>query len=327
MSPKRNKKNKSKIRINLEYYPAMLLVWIIMAMPLRLAYFLSKMGFRILYIIDIKHRRRTIQHMLHSGIVATRKEAVRLSYKVYEHFGQLLVEIIKMNQLITKDNIMNYVSFNAPDEIIEKVFKKEKSEPVIIVTGHCGNWELSGKAYSMLSGHSLVSIMRPLSNPKLGEFIYRHRENPEHRTVSKEKGLRPLLRALQEGKSIAIVADQHATSSEGVETTFFGHPARSHTTPALLHLKTGVPILAGVMRRTDNKFHFEFRGRKLIRVSPGEDRKADIQKITQMYTSELEALIREAPDQWMWSHRRWLDINRKSKYQEGKIDDDKKVTA
>ncbi len=311
----KKKKEKSAFQINLEYYPAVVFVFIIRALPLKVAYFLSEIIMELVFFFDRRHRNRTLQHILHSGIVETHREAVKLGRANFRHLGKVFVEIIKMNQIINMDNIKDYVSINVYPEFYEHFFG-ENSKPLIIVTGHYGNWELAGSSYSALSRIPLVSIMRPLNNPKLGNLIYSHRVGETHETVSKEKGIKPLLAALRAGKSVAIVADQHASTREGLETEFFGHPARSHATPALLHLKTGVPISVGGLRRIDDNGHFEFRGKCQIDYKPTGDKQKDVQAVTQMYTTALEDLIRERPEQWMWAHRRWLDINRKKKHKQ-----------
>lgn len=140
----------------------------------------------------------------------------------------------------------------------------------------------------------------------------KHRRGPNHELAEKEGGIRDALRALRKGKHIAILADQHASRREaGVEATFFGHPARTHTSPALLHLKTGVPIAPEITRRV-GPFQFEFVFGKLIEFQPTGDKERDIRTLTQLYTSELERLIADQPEQWLWAHRRWLDIDRVS---------------
>jgi KDO2-lipid IV(A) lauroyltransferase len=116
--------------------------------------------------------------------------------------------------------------------------------------------------------------------------------------------------ALKKGYSIAIMADQNAGETEGVVVDFFGHPASTHSSPALLHLKTGVPILVLMPRRVSDDFNFEFILSAPIIHKPTEDKKKDIREITQKFTSEIEKTIRLYPEQWLWAHRRWLDINR-----------------
>ncbi|OQA81603.1 MAG: lipid A biosynthesis lauroyl acyltransferase [Lentisphaerae bacterium ADurb.Bin242] len=152
--------------------------------------------------------------------------------------------------------------------------------------------------------------MRPLENELIGNFFYSRRGTHGHTTVSKEKGIRPLLAALNAHQSIAIVSDQHASSKEGVEVTFCGHPARAHMTPALLHLKTKVPIFCLVVVRVDDDFHFKLTGYGPLQYTPTGDKEADIQAITRLYTGMIEKILRQYPDQWLWAHRRWLDCNR-----------------
>ena len=67
-----------------------------------------------------------------------------------------------------------------------------------------------------------------------------------------------------------------------------------------------------VTRRLDNNFNFEFVLGDLIRYTPTGNKENDIKNVTQMYTTALEKLITEQPEQWMWVHRRWLNINRRS---------------
>jgi len=301
------KREKHFLLINLEYLIAIALVGIFTVVSLKTAYFISDVTAMIAYYIDFRHRRRTIKHLLHSGIVNSKKDAVLLAKKNFKHLGKVLVEIVKVKKLFDKDNIGKYCGFRMKPEHKE-LFFGENPSPVIIVTGHLGNWELAGAVYSLCSGLRLSSIMRPLNNPRLGRIIYSYRENPMHKTFSKEDGLKQLLSALRKKESVAIVADQHASSSEGAETVFFGHPARAHSTPALLHLKTGIPIFVGALIRNESDFKFELDVRKVINYTPTDNKAEDIKNIVQEYTSALEEIIRDYPEQWLWSHRRWLDL-------------------
>ena len=58
-------------------------------------------------------------------------------------------------------------------------------------------------------------------------------------------------------------------------------------------------------------FHFELYTPELFYYTPTGDKDADVQAICQAYTTTLEKIIRQHPDQWLWAHRRWLDIERR----------------
>ena len=305
------KKQRSELFDNVEFGIFLLTVWVFRSLSLKNAYRLSKAIFVLLYYIDFKHRTRVIQHLLHSGMAATREEAVSLAKKNCDHMAKVLVEITKIDQCINGENYKEKLSVKVSDPKAREILTG-KPRQVIVITAHLGNWELAGSAYCWQGDVNMTSIMRPLNNPKIGDYVYRHRTNSRHQTVSREKGLRPLLKALNAGDTLAIVADQHARTGEGVETLFFGHPVRTHATPALLHLKTGIPLWPCFLIRQDDEFHFAFESDGLIEYTPTGDKDADILKITQMVNDAIEKFIRRHPDQWIWAHRRWLDINRKN---------------
>jgi KDO2-lipid IV(A) lauroyltransferase len=95
-----------------------------------------------------------------------------------------------------------------------------------------------------------------------------------------------------------------------VDTVFFGQPCKTHRTPALLHLKTGIPIVPELTRRVGDDFSFEIVLGPMIEYTPTDDKEHDIQVICQMCTTALEKMIAEQPEQWLWPHRRWININR-----------------
>lgn len=305
-------KEKSLILDNIVYFFFRLLTFLVRVLPLSVGYALADIASWFFYHLDFKHTGRAVTHILHSGIRTDRKEAKKIARESFRHLMKVFIEIVKFDQIVTRENIRDYIRV-ADDPLSQRLLNPETSYQIILATAHLGNWELAGGANSVLSGIPVTSIMRPLNNEKIGNYIYNHRMSFDHKTVSKKKGLRPLLTAMNEGHNIAIVADQHASSNEGVEVTFFGHPARAHATPALLHLRSGIPIAMPYLVRLDNHFHFEYRCEDEFVYTPTGDKQKDIQEITQRYTEIIERAVRKYPEQWLWCHRRWLDCNRKCK--------------
>ena len=323
-------KPRSKIIDEIQYRFFLLGAGIIRISSLKFAYALARFVGTLFYTFDWKHRNRAISHILHSGIRTTKKDAKALAKTNMIHMVKVFVEIIKFDQIINADNIHEYIK-PADDPISQKIFNQETTFQTILATAHLGNWELAGGTHSVLTDTPMTSIMRPLGNEKIGNYFYSHRSSFRHKTVSKEKGLRPLLLAHKEGENITIVADQHASKKEGVEVTFFGHPARAHATPALLHLRTGTPISMPYLLRVDDEFHFEFHCEvEPLVYEPTGDKEADVKAICQLYTSHIEQAVRKYPEQWLWAHRRWLDLHRghDHEYKDGKkIEDTTKEEA
>jgi len=300
-------KTKTALQINLEYYPVLICTKIARLIPLVLALIIGKSMLFIYYLFAVKRRKRTISHILHAGIVKTQAEAAKLTCKNFMEFGKTIVEIIKMKNLITHKNVDSKITVAGEEKLKDRFLKH--STPAIIVTAHFGNWELGGNIYFLLSNVPLLSVIRPMSNPKLQKLFYL-RDREHHDSCMKKGAMKPLLKALKSGKSIAVMVDQHATKTEGVETIFLGQPARTHKSPAILHIKTGIPILVIGMKRTSEHLKYEFMIEELIQVKPSADKEADTKRIAQLYTDAIERMIRKAPEQWLWAHRRWLNLNR-----------------
>ena len=309
---KKKKKPKSKFRIWWEYTLFALMYRILRVLPLKWGYRFAGFLLRLFFRLEKTHSARSVQHILHSGIVGNDQKAARkLAVAAHVESGKLLVEIAKEDLLFRQENFIADVPESTLDYILAER-NPDRFEGLIMVIAHFGNWEISGGGITRLTGHPMTSLMRQFSNPRIGELILRHRRAPGVTLADKRGGLRPLLRALKNREIAALLIDQHAVGNEGVVCEFFGHPARVHKTPALLHLKTGVPILAEVTTRLPGEdFRFAMTAGELIRYTPTGDRERDIYEVTQRCISELEKLIRRHPEQWLWTHRHWLDINRK----------------
>ncbi len=304
-------KSKNIFLENLEYYLLIPLIFIVRLLSLKTAFKIVSFGARMAFIVDRRHRNRAIQHILHSGIVNSEKSAQKLAFASFVHFAKIGVEIIKIDQYINPENISEYIKLTYVNPEAEKALKNAKA--IIYAGAHYGNWEISGLGSSVLV-RPIVSVMRPFDNKKIGDYIISKRRMFNQEVCDKNSAIKPLLKAISEGKAIGILSDQHAGSSVGVATTFFGHPARTHFSPAMLHIKTGASIFVGIARRLDDNFRYEisFTG-PLELKNPTGTREKDMQKLAQMYTTGIENEIRKDPSQWVWCHRRWLNINRYGK--------------
>jgi Kdo2-lipid IVA lauroyltransferase/acyltransferase len=298
-------KKKSNFAINLEYYAARLGIFWGNLVPLFIAYGTVELLARIVFLIDAKHRTRTINHIMHAGITSDYKEARKIALANFIHLGKVAVELVKMDKLLNPQTVKDHVTFTVSKEAEEAL---KSPNGTIVASAHYGNWEVHGLSISLFF-RPLDSIGRDLDNPKLSKYIFEKRNAYGGKGFSKDGVVKKLLKSLRAKRALGILIDQHA--SEGVDTMFFSHPVKTHTTPALLHLKTGAPIVLIASRRLDNKFNFEMLIRGPFTITPSGDKNKDIQALTQKINDEFEKIVTECPEQWLWEHRRWLDIDRR----------------
>jgi hypothetical protein len=116
-------------------------------------------------------------------------------------------------------------------------------------------------------------------------------------------GMREAMRALRANECLAILADQDAGTS-GLFVDFFGVPASTPRGPAEFVVRTGAPLVTGVLRRLPGG---EYAGDSLPPLMPpaSGDHEADVRTVTEFHARALENWVRRWPEQWMWTHRRW----------------------
>jgi len=295
----------------LEYLFFLMAMGIVGVLPSRLCFKAAGLAGLLFFFVDVRHRKRSLQHILHAGMAKDWDEATDLARRNFIHLAKVGVEIFKCRELIKTKDISRTLSITGPSISRERFFSTcGKSEQAIIICAHFGNWEIAGQLIAMSSGLPLLGVFRPFDNPRIGNYINSRREGGKHEMTEKKGAIRKIISAMKKGWSVAFVADQHANEKEGVTVNYFGHPASTHKAPAMLHLRTGIPLLVLMPRRVSDDFRFEFILSAPIVYSPSGDEVKDVEAITQMFTSEIENVVRRYPEQWMWAHRRWTDINR-----------------
>lgn len=179
---------------------------------------------------------------------------------------------------------------------------QDPPRPAIFVTGHLGNWELTTLVASR-HGVPLSVVYAPDSNPWIDRLIRRHRRALRCDLVPKQGGLRGLLRALRQGHSLGFLIDTRQDDGEPVP--FFGLPALTSTVPARLALREGlqlVPVRAE--RIAPARFRVVFD--RPVAPDPAiPDPREQARDMTQRVNARFEQWIRERPEQWQCTKRRW----------------------
>src|SRR5947209_13223885 len=92
--------------------------------------------------------------------------------------------------------------------------------PLLLVTGHFGNWELGGYVLGLL-GFTTHAIARPLDNPYLDVFLRRFRERTGQKIVAKHGSFDQIQSLLARSQVLATLGDQDA-GARGLFVEFFG---------------------------------------------------------------------------------------------------------
>jgi KDO2-lipid IV(A) lauroyltransferase len=153
-----------------------------------------------------------------------------------------------------------------------------------------------------LLGFTTHAIARPLDNPYVDDFLRCLRERTGQRILAKHGDFDKIQGLLENGGVLATLGDQDA-GSRGLFVDFFGRPASTHKAVALLALEHKVPMLVTGTVRIDGLYHV--MAADLILPEEYEGRPNAVKEMTQRFTSALEGLARQHPEQYFWLHRRW----------------------
>lgn len=223
----------------------------------------------------------------------------RLAFKIYKSFAITLVEIMSL-PFITNSHLINAVECTNPEFILEKY---NEGKGLILLSSHFGNWEFGAISIGIQIEKSLSVVVKPLRNTLVNEFMNKGRTKFGNEVVPLGISIRKTYQTLKEKKIVAMVADQRGPI-EGMKVDFFGKKVSIYTGPAALALKTGSPILCGIpIRKKDYKYQMT-----LVEIPQNnlpEDAAEKEREISQRYTSYLESVIRQHPEQWLWMHKRW----------------------
>lgn len=175
----------------------------------------------------------------------------------------------------------------------------------VLLAAHQGAWELIPVALAG-AGFEVLAVARPMREPRLQKWLDAHRARLGIRTLPRGAvaGLRGARRVLERGALLGILFD-HRVRRGGQMVEFFGRPARFVAGPVRLALRTGAPIVpVHVVRGTDGVHRVRVRP-PVERPPAGTEAGAAVAEWVRRCVAELEGMIREEPEQWIWMHPRW----------------------
>jgi len=232
-------------------------------------------------------------------------ELDRIIFRMWQHLVRLVCEVVQFPGRVTCENCCDVIDFRNKQSVIQALCS---DRPVIMLSGHLGNWEVSIATFGLF-GFPMGIVARSLDNEWLDDWFRRFRESTGHVLIDKDGGGADMQDRLGQGGHVGLLADQDA-GKRGIFVDFFGRPASTYRSIALLALQYDALICVGYAQRLPDASHrngwvrYELGCEAVI--DPRELTSADpVHELTQAYTTALEQIIRRAPEQYFWVHRRW----------------------
>lgn len=220
------------------------------------------------------------------------KEVKRMTRAVPRNVGRTLIEIYSGAEFVARATAEPLQGAGLADLDAAHA----AGRPVILVTGHFGNYDAS-RAALIARGFRVGALYRPMGDPDFNAHYVKAISRIGTPVFPRGRaGLGDMVRFLRSGGMLGLLMDQHM--GHGSALSFFGHPAMTALSAAELALKYDALVVPTYAVRRANGLDFD------IIIEPPIPHGAP-EAMTQALNDSLECLVRANLDQWFWIHRRW----------------------
>lgn len=267
-------------------------------LPFGVLYSLSDLIFLLLKNM-IRYRSAVIVENLQAAFPdKTDVEILQLRNRFYKHLADVFMESVKLHYM-TPAQMQKRVRFVGVEEMNRFA---QLGKGVIVLAYHHNNWEW-GSYLQKLSEHRILMVYNKMrDNQPMDDFLLHSREKWGGRAVQMGRAAKVAFDEVKKGVPtlLWLVADQSALAELGSWAMFLNREAAFFTGPEKIARRTNQPVFFQKVRKVGRgKYEYEFS------LMVEEPAKAAPNEILLTYIHKMEEAIREAPEYYLWSHRRW----------------------
>ena len=288
------------LRQRLEYGLLLALVLLLRAMPLDMATAVSAHAWRFIAPKTRRHRR-ALKNLEKAMPEKTPEEREAIALAMWDNLGRVTAEGFHLHRIMREPW---RIEFENP-ALLERY--RDKVGAIVFAGLHMGNWEVAVTPCMALNAR-VAGVYRLVENPYVDRLIHRQRAPlyPGGLFASKGgEGFATVMRIasyVRAGGTVGMLADLPET--KGVQVPFFGHTMWATIAPAWLARRAGASLWVGRVIRIgkQSRFKIAFKELKVPRTEAPDE---DVIELTASIHRQFEAWIREHPEQFMWSNKRW----------------------
>jgi KDO2-lipid IV(A) lauroyltransferase len=294
------------LQYRLEYAVLRVVAGFFRTLPLNVATQSSAYAWRRLApIINPKRHRRALDNLAIAFPEKTEAERLAITLAHWENLGRIMVETMRIDRFLKEPERIDIVSQN----IFSRY--KDKLGAAVGISLHMGNWELAILPFTW-AGATPAAVYRSVTNPYVDRYLRYQRKDlypdglfgrgkvGEH--GDDQKTARAIMDFVRRGGRLGLVCDLYDRT--GVPVPFFGKEARTQAIGVMIARRVGARIWLSRAKRIGTSSRFEIELKEL-RVPRTANQAEDIRWTLIHMQKQFETWIREAPEQWMWSNRRW----------------------
>lgn len=276
------------------------LCWLVSYLPRFIRYGLLRPIVTLVLRIVGYRKKVILRNLRNSFPEKSDKEIKDIMVKYYVTLGEVAINTISLISASSESKRGRLLLC----EGTEKHIARNKDTDWVFLAAHYGCWEY----YPLWSWKDIstefMGVYHPLKSPVFEQLFLRIRSfSPNNTLVPMADAVRYYVKNRNHERKIVLglISDQSPilrADTEWIE--FLNQPTAFIDGGARLGVRFGLPVYFSYAKRIKaDRYEIEF-----VEIYDGKEQIEPIE-IVRRYAQHLEAMIRECPELWMWSHNRW----------------------
>ncbi|MEI6124366.1 MAG: lysophospholipid acyltransferase family protein [Bacteroidota bacterium] len=267
-------------------------------LPMPVLYGLSKLMFFLLYAV-FNYRKKVVLKNLQGSLPDT-VDTKKVMRQFYLFLSEMFFETIKC-LTISKKNLLKRVSCDNT-EIMEEYAHENRS--VILLSAHYGNWEMLIYALNLLYPHLAIGVGKPLSNQTMNVLLNNKRSKTGMKIINASNIKEEFAKDKDRLTASLFLADQYPGGvKKGYPTTFLNKETDFMYGAEKYAREYNFPVVYADITRV-KRGHYNLH---LVKITD-QPKDTAYGFIMSGYIAFLQKTILRAPQYWLWSHKRWKNI-------------------
>lgn len=278
------------------YYVVYGFLWLLSLLPLRVLYLFSDAVYGILYYIFGYRRQVVLQNLAIAFPEKTEAERKKIAKKFYRNLTDTFIETLKMISA-SKKFILKRVTANW--EVVNTI--KESGRSVQLHLGHNFNWEWGNAASAENFRIPIIVVYMPIENRIFEKLFYKLRTRYGSILVRATHMREDFLPYRKNQYLLGLAADQNpGHPGNAWWFRFFDRATPFVKGPAKAAIINNVPVVFAFIHKPRRGYY-----EGVMKLAVENPAAYTEEELTRMFVRYLEQVVRDYPDMWLWSHRRW----------------------
>ena len=278
------------------YYIVFAIFYLISLLPLRVLYLLSDLGYFIVYHVAGYRKDVVMQNLTIAFPEKTEEERVRIMKQFYKNFADTFIETVKF---LSASKAFFAKRLSSDYTVVQELLATGKS--IQLHLGHNFNWELANLTFPFYIQHKTLVVYKPLNNKVFNRLFYYIRSRFGSQLIASTRMAAEMMPYRGTQYIIALIADQSPqVGTKAYWVDFFGRPTAFIKGPDGSARRNNYPVVFNHFTKVKRGY---YQGHNELATATPRDLAEG--ELTRMYAVFLERVMKEQPDMWLWSHRRW----------------------